>query len=93
MRSLVVDDEPDVDVFFRRQFRRGWPLHHGICAIRSHGARTIADAHDRLLILILLDINMPGMSGLELLPTAKAARPGVPIITITKCWRMASRRC
>jgi len=30
-----------------------------------------------------LDINMPGMSGLELLPKAKAARPDVPIVMIT----------
>ncbi len=35
------------------------------------------------LILILSDINMPGMSGLELLPRAKALRPDVPIIMIT----------
>ena len=35
------------------------------------------------LILILSDINMPGMSGLELLPKAKAIRPDVPIIMIT----------
>ena len=35
------------------------------------------------LILILSDINMPGMSGLELLPKAKALRPDVPIIMIT----------
>ena len=43
----------------------------------------ITDAGDRSLILILSDINMPGMSGLELLPKAKAARPDVPIIMIT----------
>ena len=35
------------------------------------------------LILILSDINMPGMSGLELLPKAKALRPDVPVIMIT----------
>jgi CheY-like chemotaxis protein len=35
------------------------------------------------IILILSDINMPGMSGLELLPKAKAIRPDVPIIMIT----------
>jgi CheY-like chemotaxis protein len=45
--------------------------------------RRIADAKDVALILILSDINMPGMSGLELLPKAKAARPDVPIIMIT----------
>jgi CheY-like chemotaxis protein len=43
----------------------------------------IAGAGDRSLILILSDINMPGMSGLELLPKAKAMRPDVPIIMIT----------
>jgi CheY-like chemotaxis protein len=35
------------------------------------------------LMLILSDINMPGMTGLELLPKAKALRPDVPIIMIT----------
>jgi CheY-like chemotaxis protein len=35
------------------------------------------------LILILSDVNMPGMTGLELLPKAKAARPDVPVIMIT----------
>ena len=35
------------------------------------------------LILILSDINMPGMTGLELLPKAKALRPDVPVIMIT----------
>ena len=35
------------------------------------------------IILILSDINMPGMTGLELLPKAKAARPDIPIIMIT----------
>src|SRR5512139_687885 len=43
----------------------------------------ISDAEDARIILILADINMPGMSGLELLPKAKAARPDVPIIMIT----------
>jgi CheY-like chemotaxis protein len=43
----------------------------------------IAGAGDQSLILILSDINMPGMSGLELLPKAKAARPDVPVIMIT----------
>ena len=43
----------------------------------------LADATGVSIILILSDINMPGMSGLELLPKAKAARPDVPIIMIT----------
>jgi CheY-like chemotaxis protein len=43
----------------------------------------ISDAGTASLILILSDINMPGMSGLELLPKAKEMRPDVPIIMIT----------
>src|SRR6187399_1410373 len=43
----------------------------------------ISDAGAASLILILSDINMPGMSGLELLPKAKAVRPDVPVIMIT----------
>src|SRR3984893_13330990 len=49
----------------------------------SKALARIADAGDESLILILSDINMPGMSGLELLPKAKAMRPDVPIIMIT----------
>jgi CheY-like chemotaxis protein len=50
----------------------------------------IGEAAGVSLILILSDINMPGMSGLELLPNAKALRPDVPVIMITayrNCWR------
>jgi CheY-like chemotaxis protein len=43
----------------------------------------ITDAAGVSLILILSDINMPGMSGLELLPKVKALRPDVPVIMIT----------
>jgi CheY-like chemotaxis protein len=43
----------------------------------------IGDAEGVSLILILSDINMPGMTGLELLPKAKAMRPDVPVIMIT----------
>jgi CheY-like chemotaxis protein len=44
------------------------------------------------LILILSDINMPGMTGLELLPKAKAARPDVPVIMITTYSDDSTRR-
>ena len=44
------------------------------------------------LILILSDINMPGMSGLELLPKAKALRPDVPIIMITAYGDVETKR-
>jgi CheY-like chemotaxis protein len=83
---LVVDDEPDVEVLFRQQFRRD--LRSGrfnmeFAQSAPAALQCMSDAGDASLILILSDINMPGMSGLELLPKAKAARPDVPIIMIT----------
>jgi CheY-like chemotaxis protein len=82
----VVDDEPDVESLFRQQFRR--ELRAGrftMTFVLSAPAalQSIGDAENASLILILSDINMPGMTGLELLPRAKAARPDVPIIMIT----------
>jgi CheY-like chemotaxis protein len=83
---LVVDDEPDVEQLFRQQFRRD--LRSGRFAMEfaqsaAAALECIAAAADRSLIMILSDINMPGMSGLELLPHAKSLRPDVPIIMIT----------
>ena len=83
---LVVDDEPDVEVLFRQQFRRDLRASRFNMEFAQSGdtaLQRIADAADVSLILILSDINMPGMSGLELLPKAKAARPDVPVIMIT----------
>jgi CheY-like chemotaxis protein len=83
---LVVDDEPDVEALFLQQFRR--ELRAGRFAMEfaqsaPMALQLITKAGDESLILILSDINMPGMSGLELLPKAKAMRPDVPIIMIT----------
>jgi len=83
---LVVDDEPDVEVLFRQQVRhdlRADRFARECAQSASMALQRITYAGDRSLILILSDINMPGMSGLELLPKAKALRPDVPIIMIT----------
>lgn len=83
---LVVDDEPDVEELFRQQFRREIRAGRFTMDFAQSGdgaLRKISDANAVPLILILSDINMPGMSGLELLPKAKAARPDVPVIMIT----------
>ena len=83
---LVVDDEPDVEVLFRQQFRRelrGGRYTMEFAQSAAAALQSISDAACASLILILSDINMPGMSGLELLPKAKALRPDVPVIMIT----------
>src|SRR2546429_7345891 len=83
---LVVDDESDVEDLFRQQFRRDLRAGRFTMDFAQSGdgaLQRIRDAAGASLILILSDINMPGMSGLELLPKAKATRPDVPVIMIT----------
>src|SRR5258708_7063326 len=73
-------------MLFRQQFRR--ELRAGLFrmdfALSADSAlQRMSDVAAASLILILSDINMPGMTGLELLPKAKATRPDVPVIMIT----------
>ncbi len=92
---LVVDDEPDVTSLFQQQFRR--ELRSGRFLMKFAGSAAealerIAVPEDASLILVFSDINMPGMSGLELLPRIKAARPDVPVIMITAYGDADTRR-
>jgi CheY-like chemotaxis protein len=62
---LVVDDEPDVEVLFRQQFRRDLRADRFTMEFAQSAPmalQRITDAGDRSLILILSDINMPGMA-------------------------------
>ena len=83
---LIVDDEPDVGALFRQQFRR--EAREGIYVL--HFALSASEALDRLdeeiepqLIVILSDINMPGMDGLALLREIKKRRPELPVMMLT----------
>jgi CheY-like chemotaxis protein len=83
---LVVDDEPDVEALFRQQFRRDLRAQRFDMdfAVSAADALTrIAGPIEQTLILILSDINMPGMTGIEMLPKVRVMRPDVPIIMIT----------
>ena len=83
---LVVDDEPDVEALFRQQFRKDLRAQRFTMDFANSAADAlsrIAATTEQSLILILSDINMPGMTGLEMLPRVKAMRPDVPVIMIT----------
>jgi CheY-like chemotaxis protein len=86
LRVLVVDDEPDVETLFRQQFRR--EVRDGLYvldfALSGEAALGIlADCMGEEIILLLSDINMPGMSGLDLLPHVKSRRPDLPVFMIS----------
>jgi CheY-like chemotaxis protein len=82
---LVVDDEPDVaDLFrqrFRREVRRGdYVLHFAVSG--EEGLRRLAEIRPELIV-ILSDINMPGMDGLQLLGEIRQRRPELPVLMVT----------
>ena len=83
-RVLVVDDEPDAEPLFRQQFRREVRLYRLDFARSGEAALHMLDgpAGDEI-ILLLLDINMPGISGLDLLPKIKGRKPGLPVFVIS----------
>jgi CheY-like chemotaxis protein len=92
---LVVDDEPDIEALFRQQFRRDLRAQR----FNMEFAKSAADALERVAgtseqspILIFSDINMPGMTGLEMLPRVKTLHPEIPVIMITAYGDPETRR-
>ena len=73
MKILVVDDEQDMQTLFQQRFRK--EIREGIVefafAISGEMALEYLNANHHEAVLILSDINMPGMSGLELLDRIK----------------------
>jgi CheY-like chemotaxis protein len=83
---LVVDDEPDVVELFRQRFRR--EARQGTYVMHFAGSgeealERLADGIEPTLIVILSDINMPGMDGLTLLQEIKERRPDLPVMMVT----------
>jgi CheY-like chemotaxis protein len=83
---LVVDDEPDVALLFRQRFRRearaGTYVMH--FANSGEGAlQLLGEGIEPQLIVILSDINMPGMDGLTLLAEIKQRFPQFPVMMVT----------
>jgi CheY-like chemotaxis protein len=82
---LIVDDEPDIADLFRQRFRREvrqgrYVLH--FAASGEEALRRLAEIHPELIV-ILSDINMPGMDGLELLREIRQRRPVLPVLMVT----------
>jgi CheY-like chemotaxis protein len=83
---LVVDDEPDVPDLFRQHFRREVRQGDYVMHFAASGEKALerlAGEIDPQLIVILSDINMPGMDGLTLLPEIKRRFPDLPVMMIT----------
>jgi DNA-binding response OmpR family regulator len=96
MRSivLVVDDEADIELLFRQQFRRDLRAGRFEMEFSRSGSAAMDYINDRqtsVISLILSDINMPGMDGIELLRKAKSAKPEVPVIMISAYGDAATR--
>ena len=90
-----MDDEPDVEALFRQQFRRDLRAQRfamDFANSADDALMRVGASIDQSLILILSDINMPGMTGLEMLPKVKEMRPDVPVIMITAYGDADTRR-
>lgn len=87
MKILVVDDESDIQVLFQQRFRKEIKekLVEFVFAFSGEDALTYLQHHEHEAVLILSDINMPGMSGLDLLQRIKQkhTRPAPVVMMIT----------
>jgi CheY-like chemotaxis protein len=83
---VVVDDEPDVAELFRQRFRRearqGTYVMH-FAASGEEALELLGDGIEPGVIVILSDINMPGMDGLQLLAEIKQRFPEMPVMMVT----------
>jgi CheY-like chemotaxis protein len=95
VRILVVDDESDIEMLFKQQFRRELREGRFVLDFAASGdealAKMKANGADSLILLVS-DINMPGMSGLDLLVRIKEARPDLPVLMITAYGDASTRR-
>ena len=83
---LVVDDEPDVAELFRQRFRREVRDGTYVMHFSNSGEMALEQLSDGIeptLIVILSDINMPGMDGLALLHAVKERFPDLPVMMVT----------
>jgi two-component system response regulator (stage 0 sporulation protein F) len=86
LRILIVDDEADVELLFRQRMRKA--VREGLLqlefAFSGEEAIQLLNSNEHTdVALILSDINMPGMSGYELLEKIKSAHPSMKVVMVT----------
>lgn len=86
MKVMVVDDEEDIQSLFKQKFRKeikGGQIEFYF-ALSAEAALNYLETQDKAsIVLILSDINMPGMNGLELLKLIKEKFPNLKVFMIT----------
>ena len=83
---LVVDDEPDMALLFLQRFRREVREGTYVMHFANSGEMALEQLSNGIeptLIVILSDINMPGMDGLQLLEAVKKRFPDMPVMMVT----------
>jgi len=87
MKVMVVDDERDVELLFRQHFRKEIRQQQIDFCFALSGEQALQQLHAMrqppAVVLILSDINMPGMNGLQLLKAVKQDFPGIKVALIT----------
>jgi CheY-like chemotaxis protein len=95
IKALIVDDETDVELLFRQRFRK--ELREGemdfMFAFSADEALTYLRGLQPFdVVLLLSDINMPGMNGLELLKRVKNDFPTLKVVMVTAYGDDANRQ-
>jgi CheY-like chemotaxis protein len=86
MKIMVVDDEQDVELLFRQKFRREIKQNQIQLDFAFSAPEALEYLENELtncLVLIIADINMPGMNGLEMLKIVKERFPNLKVFIIT----------
>ena len=86
MKVMVVDDEEDIQSLFKQKFRKeikAGEIQFHFCLSAEAALNYLGNQDEASIVLILSDINMPGMNGLELLRILKEKFPDLKVFMIT----------
>jgi two-component system, response regulator, stage 0 sporulation protein F len=86
MKILIVDDEKDVEMLFRQKFRKELKMYDLELVFAFSGDEALAilgSSNPPEIMYIFSDINMPGMTGLELLENVKTKYPQITVSMIS----------